>query len=65
MSHTLMIQVSDVDATVQHAVAHGAELTRPVSDHPYGRTGVVKDPFGHRWMVITPPDRTAQESRTG
>lgn len=22
-----------------------------MADQPYGRTGVVRDPFGHRWMV--------------
>jgi uncharacterized glyoxalase superfamily protein PhnB len=61
VSHTLMIRVPDVDATVGRAVARGAELTRPVASHPYGRTGVVNDPFGHRWMIITPaePARSA------
>jgi uncharacterized glyoxalase superfamily protein PhnB len=32
-------------------VAEGAHLERPVRDEPYGRTGVIVDPFGHRWIV--------------
>lgn len=63
-SMSLHVQVSDVDATVQQAVALGAELTRPVADQPYGRTGVFVDPFGHRWMVMTPP-RSATRARHG
>ena len=36
------------------AVAAGAELERPVAEGPDGpatRIGVVRDPFGHRWIV--------------
>jgi predicted enzyme related to lactoylglutathione lyase len=29
-------------------------VERPPSDAPYGRTGVVVDPYGHRWMLQTP-----------
>lgn len=49
--NSLHLQVPDVDATVARAVEQGAELERPVADQPYGRTGVIVDPFGHRWMV--------------
>lgn len=52
---SLNVQVPDVDATVQRAVDRGAQLIRPVGDNPYGRMGVLRDPFGHRWMVTTPP----------
>jgi uncharacterized glyoxalase superfamily protein PhnB len=52
---SLLLQVPDVDATVRRAVAAGAALRRAPQDEPYGRTGVISDPFGHRWMVQTPP----------
>jgi uncharacterized glyoxalase superfamily protein PhnB len=51
--HSLFVRVPDADATVARAVAEGASLERPVGDEPYGRTGVVVDPFGHRWIVST------------
>lgn len=63
-SVSLNVQVPDADVTVQRAVDGGAELLRPVGDHPYGRMGVIRDPFGHRWMVQTPPAR-ATRSRHG
>lgn len=53
-SLSLHLRVPDVDATVRRAVESGAELERPVADQPYGRSGVFRDPFGHRWMVLTP-----------
>jgi predicted enzyme related to lactoylglutathione lyase len=28
-------------------------LERPPADHPYGRNAVVRDPFGHRWLVTS------------
>ncbi|MFI0445796.1 VOC family protein [Actinomadura sp. 6N118] len=53
-SQSLYLTVPDVDQVVSRAVALGAELTRPVQDHPYGRNGVINDPFGHRWMITSP-----------
>jgi predicted enzyme related to lactoylglutathione lyase len=52
---SIFVQVADADATVALAVARGAELERPVADEPYGRTGVVIDPFRQRWIVSMPP----------
>jgi uncharacterized glyoxalase superfamily protein PhnB len=63
VSHSLRLEVLDVDGTVQRAVELGAELERPVADHPYGRNGVIIDPFGHRWMVAAPTP-TATEPET-
>lgn len=63
-AHSLFVSVPDVDETVRRAVAGGAEMERPPSDEPYGRTGVVVDPFGHRWMVNTRP-RSASQARPG
>ena len=56
---SLHLTVPDVDAVVARAVAAGATLEREVADAPYGRTGVVLDPAGHRWMVQTPPAGSA------
>ena len=63
-AHTIHVQVPDARATVDRAVEHGATLERPVSDEPYGRVGVIVDPFGHRWMVNQPP-ATATRVRPG
>jgi uncharacterized glyoxalase superfamily protein PhnB len=54
VSVSLHLTVADVDGTVDRAVQAGATLSRPVSDAPYGRTGVILDPYGHRWMIQTP-----------
>ena len=54
VSTTLHLEVPDVDAVVARAVAAGAVLEREPADAPYGRTGVVRDVAGHRWMLQTP-----------
>ncbi|MGY1812726.1 VOC family protein [Blastococcus sp. SYSU D00820] len=54
VSVTLHLSVPDVDGVVQRAADAGATVERPPADAPYGRTGVVVDPFGHRWMLQTP-----------
>lgn len=44
--------VPDVDAMVQQALAAGALLLSEPQTYDYGyRQAVVKDPFGHSWMV--------------
>lgn len=51
---TLHVEVPDVDAVWQRAIAGGADGQRPPTDQPYGeRSGTFVDPFGHRWMVAT------------
>src|SRR4051812_5786299 len=40
--------------TAAPAAGAGATVERPATDAPYGRTGVVLDPYGHRWMLQTP-----------
>lgn len=54
-SVSLHVEVGDVDTAT--AVAAGAHLEREPGDNPYGRLAVVRDPFGHRWMLNTPPPR--------
>ncbi|HXQ60649.1 MAG TPA: VOC family protein [Acidimicrobiales bacterium] len=44
-------EVPDVDGSVDRALAAGAVLERPLADNPYGRNAVVRDPFGHRWII--------------
>lgn len=53
-SVTLHVEIADVDAATARAVEAGAALDRPPVDSPYGRSAVLRDPFGHRWMLMTP-----------
>ena len=51
---SLMLYVTDVDATFQRALAAGAVQQRPVQDQFYGdRSGTLEDPFGHVWTIAT------------
>jgi uncharacterized glyoxalase superfamily protein PhnB len=51
---TLNLQVPDVDAVWERALANGAAGQRPPETQPYGhRSSTFGDPFGHRWMVQT------------
>lgn len=52
---SLHLSVADVDAAVRRADAAGATVERPAADTDHGRTGIVVDPYGHRWMLQTPP----------
>lgn len=54
-SQTLHLSVPDVDATIALARRRGATVEREPRDEPYGRTAVLVDPFGHRWMLNRPP----------
>ncbi|MGX7828245.1 VOC family protein [Actinokineospora sp. 24-640] len=54
-SHTLHVRVGDVDAVFTRAVDAGAHPERHPTDYPYGRVGVLVDPFGHRWMLNAEP----------
>lgn len=57
-SHSLNLQVDDVDALTQKAADHGASVERMPQDQPYWRGSVIVDPFGHRWILLSPPPRT-------
>ena len=51
---TLAIYVENVDEVFARALAEGATETRPLRNEFYGdRTGVIKDPFGHKWSIST------------
>jgi len=51
-SISLHLHVDDADAAIERALGAGATLVRPASDAFYGeRSGTVRDPFGHEWML--------------
>jgi uncharacterized glyoxalase superfamily protein PhnB len=54
-SHSLHLEVSDVDGTTERARRGGAAVEREPADQPYGRSAVIVDPFGHRWILLKPP----------
>jgi uncharacterized glyoxalase superfamily protein PhnB len=54
-SHSLHLQVDDVDGTTERARRSGASVEREPADQPYGRASVIVDPFGHRWILLRPP----------
>jgi len=62
---SIHLYVEDVDVAVEHAVAAGAKLIRPVADQFYGdRVGGIEDPFGYRWFIAThKEDLTMDEIR--
>jgi PhnB protein len=46
------LHVADVDAAFDRAVKAGAAVIRPLQNQFYGeRSGTVKDPFGHEWLL--------------
>lgn len=51
-SFAIHLHVDDADALIAHAVEAGAEVIRKPQDHFYGeRSGTIRDPFGHEWLV--------------
>lgn len=49
---TIHLHVDDADAMIRRALEAGATLEREASDAFYGeRSGAVRDPFGHRWLL--------------
>jgi PhnB protein len=51
-SISIHLHLDDADAAIERAVSAGATVIRPASDAFYGeRSGTVRDPFGHEWML--------------
>jgi PhnB protein len=51
-SVTIHLHVDDADAVMKRATAAGAVIEREPQDQFYGeRSGVLRDPFGHRWNI--------------
>ena len=59
-SHTLHLEVGDVDASTEQARRSGASVEREPADQPYGRSSVIVDPFGHRWILLRRPARATR-----
>jgi uncharacterized glyoxalase superfamily protein PhnB len=54
-SHSLHLEVDDVDASTERARRGGASVEREPADQPYGRRSTIVDPFGHRWILLKSP----------
>jgi uncharacterized glyoxalase superfamily protein PhnB len=51
-SVSIHLHVDDCDSALECAVELGGTLVRPPSDAFYGeRSGTVRDPFGHEWLI--------------
>lgn len=51
------LHVDDADAWMERAVQAGAVITRPATNLFYGeRSGAVRDPFGHEWLIGHPTE---------
>jgi uncharacterized glyoxalase superfamily protein PhnB len=51
-SFSIHLHVEDVDAAFEQAVRAGAQVIRSLKDQFYGeRSGTVRDPFGHEWLL--------------
>ena len=49
---SIHLHVENVDQAFEQAVAAGASIVRPLQDQFYGeRSGTVRDPFGHEWLL--------------
>jgi len=59
-SHTLHLDVDDVDARTERARRSGASVEREPAEQPYGRSSVIVDPFGHRWSLHRRPERATR-----
>ncbi|GAA5059532.1 VOC family protein [Nocardia callitridis] len=61
--HTSIVHYCpDVDGVVDRAVAHGARgVEQPQTFVTGDRYGVVLDPFGHRWVVMTKVEDVSRE----
>jgi len=58
----ISLQVPDMDAFVEHAVAAGAKLVSPPKDTFYGyRDATLLDPFGYTWSVSTVKEEMSVE----
>jgi uncharacterized glyoxalase superfamily protein PhnB len=59
-SHSLHLEVDDVDGATERARRSGASVEREPADQPYGRAAVIVDPFGHRWILLRRPARATR-----
>jgi uncharacterized glyoxalase superfamily protein PhnB len=51
-SFAIHLHVADVDRAFAQAVGAGATIVRPLENQFYGeRSGMLRDPFGHEWLL--------------
>jgi PhnB protein len=49
---SIHLHVDDADSVIHRAVEIGATIEIEPKDHFYGeRSGAIRDPFGHRWLI--------------
>lgn len=61
-SISIHLHVDQVDALMQQAIDAGATVLRPLADQFYGeRSGTVRDPFGHEWLLGQQIEKVAPE----
>jgi len=49
---TIHLHVDDADETIRRAVGLGATVEQEPRDQFFGeRSGSIRDPFGHRWLI--------------
>ena len=61
-SVVLHIHCDDVDRLFERAIQAGASVVRPLTNQFYGeRTGTVRDPFGHQWLLGSPIEALSPE----
>jgi len=59
---SISIEVPDVDAFIEHAVAAGMKLVREPKDQFYGhRDATLLDPFGYSWGIYTVKEEMSAE----
>jgi PhnB protein len=58
---SIVLAVDDCDAWLRRAVDAGATAEREITDGHDGRYGIVVDPYGHRWHIMTPNAQFGQQ----
>jgi PhnB protein len=59
---SVVLHVENADTLYAQALEAGATSLRPMADQPVGdRSGTVRDPFGHRWILITHIEDVSEE----
>ncbi len=48
-----VLDIPDLVAAWSRVLAAGSVEVRPIYDAPYGRGGLVRDPYGIRWSIMT------------
>jgi PhnB protein len=59
---SVVLYVDNADTLYARALETGATSLRPMADQPFGdRSGTIRDPFGHRWTLITHIEDISEE----